>query len=94
MVRVEMLNQHEGHPGAIGQRAQKLPAGIKAAGRSADADNEEVRVLRRRTLHWRGALLRWATFSQHTVPFLGRGGTAGQDVTTTLLDADALAESQ
>ena len=45
MVRVEMLNQHEGHPGAIGQRAQKLAAGIKAAGRSADADNEEVRVL-------------------------------------------------
>ncbi len=57
MVRVEMLNQHEGHPGAIGQRAQKLAAGIKAAGRSADADNEEVHVLRRRTLHWRGALL-------------------------------------
>ena len=74
MVRVEMLNQHEGHPSAIGQRAQKLPAGVKATCRCAYADDEEVGVLRQRTLQWRGAKAQLAAFSLHTMPFLGRGG--------------------
>jgi hypothetical protein len=53
--RIEMLNQDQGHAVAEGQRAHKLPAGIKATRRGADSDDQKVSGSARRTVHLQGA---------------------------------------
>jgi hypothetical protein len=50
MVRIEVLDQDEGHAAVGWQRGEKFPACIKAAGRSADADDREIRFPRRRSV--------------------------------------------
>jgi hypothetical protein len=46
--RVEVLHQDEGHAGIGRQGAQEFPAGVKAARRGADADDDNVSGVPRR----------------------------------------------
>lgn len=50
MRRVEMLHQHEGHPGIHWQMLKKLPERFEAASGRADSDYRERFVSGRRTL--------------------------------------------
>ena len=45
VARVEVLHDDEGHAVVRRQRVQKLPAGVKAAGRGADRDDRKIRRL-------------------------------------------------
>ena len=43
VARVEVLHDNEGHAVGRRKRVQKLPAGVKAASRSADCDDRKIR---------------------------------------------------
>ena len=44
VARVEVLHDDEGHAVVRRKRVQKLPAGVKAAGRGADCDDRKIRA--------------------------------------------------
>jgi hypothetical protein len=43
VVRVEMLNQHERHPGVVGESIQQLAKRLEASGRSSYSDHDAGR---------------------------------------------------
>src|SRR5271166_1398023 len=86
VARVEVLHDDEGHAGGRRKRVQKLPAGVKAAGRGADRDDRKIRPTARGerplkpTRSIRPGSMRMT--SRHSAFFLDEHRSNGQETIT------------